>query len=165
MGYNVLDVIDKLIMIKQKVKGIYINISYMDIEEQAIKLVATALAQVQEKHIKYYEELRNKIGENTEEIDFVIYDKISFLIDEYKNRVDIFEVKPKDIKEILNLAFDFENKNGALIIDIQGRLVKKESDVETKTYRILSEILQKEQSYIKELKSILEYGMKNNNIV
>lgn len=156
MGYTIIDIIDKLIMIKMKTREIYLNISHMNREDKAFNLVAIALMKAQEKHIEYYEGLKGKIEKNVKGIDFLIYDKISFLIDEYKNRVDILEVNPKNMEEILNLALDFEKKNSALIIDIQGRLVKKEVDVQTKTYSILSEMIKKEQKYLNDLKNIIE---------
>lgn len=156
MGYTIIDIIDKLIMIKMKTREIYLNISHMNREDKAFNLVAIALTKVQEKHIEYYEGLKGKIGKYIKGIDFLIYDKISFLIDEYKNRVDILEVNPKNMEEILNLALDFEKKNSALIIDIQGRLVKKEVDVQTKTHSILSEMIKKEQKYLDDLKNIIE---------
>lgn len=156
MGYTIIDIIDKLIKIKMKTREIYLNISHMNSEDKAFNLVAIALMKVQEKHIKYYEELKMKIGKDVKEIDFLIYDKISFLIDEYKNRVDILEINPKNMEQILNLALDFEKKNSALIIDIQGRLVRKEVDVQTKTYSILSEMIKKEQKYLNDLKNVIE---------
>lgn len=156
MGYTIIDIIDKLIMIKMNTRQIYSSISYTNREDKAFNLVAIALMKVQEKHIKYYEELKSKIGKDIKEIDFLIYDKISFLIDEYKNRVDILEVTPKNMEEILRLALDFENKNSALIIDIQGRLVRKEVDMQTKTYSILSEMIRKEQKYLNDLKNIIQ---------
>lgn len=156
MGYNIIDIIDKLMMIKKKTREIYLNISEMNEEDKAFSLVAIALMKIQEKHIVYYKELKKNIGKDVEKIDFWIYDKISFLIDEYKNRVDILEVNPKNMKEILNLALDFEKKNSALIIDIQGRLVNKEVDVQSKTYSVLSEMIQKEEKYLNDLKNIIE---------
>ncbi|MCY6356026.1 hypothetical protein [Clostridium sp. ZS2-4] len=156
MGYTIIDVIDKLIMIKMKVREIYSDTSQMNTEDKAFNLVTIALMKVQEKHIKYYNGIKETIGKDIEEIDFLIYDKISFLIDEYKNRVDFLEVNPKNMEEILNLALDFEKKNSALIIDIQGRLVKKETDVQTETYNILSEMIEKEQKYLNDLKQIIE---------
>lgn len=156
MGYTIIDIIDKLIMIKNKTRQIYLNISNINREDKAFNLVAIALMKIQEKHIQYYKELKKNIGKDVEQIDFWIYDKISFLINEYKNKVDILEVNPKNMEEILNLALDFEKKNSALIIDIQGRLVSKEVDVQTKTYSVLSEMIKKEEKYLNDLKSIIE---------
>lgn len=161
MGYNILDVINKLILIKKKVKAMYENIAEDSISNYRLTVAANILVRYQDKHIQYYEKLKLKIKKDIlEDIDFVIYDKISFLIDEYKNNIHMVESIPKDIEEILDMALEFQKKNGALIIDIQGRLIKKEADVETKTYSILSEILNREKTYIDDLKNVLENKVK-----
>lgn len=164
MGYNVLDIINKLILIKEEVKKIYIKISSNSEENYAIKISANILARYQNKHIIHYKELKDKIkNDKLDEIDFVIYDKISFLIDEYKNKINLIESNPKNIKNILYLALRFQDENDALIIDIQGRLVKKEEDSKTKTYDILTQILNDEQKHTDELKLILKNYLKKDN--
>ncbi|MCY6485858.1 hypothetical protein OW763_16210 [Clostridium aestuarii] len=159
IGYSIVDIIDKVISIKRKVQGIYKGILQEDNVDQSIKVIANALEKEQERHIKYYDQLKYKI-ENTdnadiEEIDFVIYNKISYLVNEYKNKVYILNVKPKSIGEIWKIALDFEKENNALIINIQGRLVKKAVDVDSKTYKILSQMLEYEKKYIEFLKRYL----------
>ncbi|WMJ80044.1 hypothetical protein RBU49_14540 [Clostridium sp. MB40-C1] len=157
MAYNVIDIIDKLTFLKRKVKNIYIETYSANPNDYRCKIVCNTLVKYQDKHIKHYNEIKkNLIHKELEEIDFVIYDKISFLIDKYKNSIYLIDKDHKSIKDILKLALKYENENKGLIIDIQGRLVKKEQDTRTVTYSVLSDILKKEQMYIYDLTKILQ---------
>ncbi|MCY6960647.1 hypothetical protein [Clostridium brassicae] len=157
MAYNVIDIIDKLNFLKRKVKDIYIDIYSSNPDDYRCKIVCKTLVKHQDKHINYYNKIkRNLTNKQLDEIDFAIYDKISFLIDKYKNSIYLIDEDHKSIKDILKLALKYENENKGLIIDIQGRLVKKEKDTKTVTYNVLSEILKKEQMYIYDLTKILQ---------
>jgi len=51
--------------------------------------MSTVLIKQMDKTIEYYEKLKKVIsGMEFEEIDFVIYDKMSFLIDEFNRKVE-----------------------------------------------------------------------------
>lgn len=157
MGYTVLDIINKIITIKLKVKSIYSNIESEKNIDISFKCVVSALLQEQQKHIDYYKKLEKQLkGQELEDIDFVIYDKISSLIIEYNNKVNLLNISPKYITELLSLALDFQNQNSALMIDIQGRLVRKSNDVDSKNYNILTNVLEHEKKYMKILNNLLK---------
>ena len=140
MGYNILDIIDKAINIENRRKIIIKNVVAKNKVIPAIVLISKVLCHQIDEIIKYYEELKEEIS-NTEfeEIDILTYDKISFLINEFNNKTYIQDIdNGKDyLKFSLNLAKD----KYSLFIDIQGRLIKNMNDTSTKTYDILSKII------------------------
>ena len=89
-----------------------------------------------------------------EEIDFSIYDKMSSLINNYNKRIDVAEVT--NVREYLKFSLDLEKSIYSLQMDIQGRFVKNESDIHTKTYQILADIIDNKAQHIAMLEKILE---------
>ena len=53
------------------------------------------------------------------------------------------------------MALDFEKQNLALILRIQGLLVKQLEDIETVTYNALKLLVEEEQKHIKALEAFL----------
>lgn len=102
------------------------------------------------KSIQYYKNLKEEIKNlPLEEIDFVIYDKISFLIDTF-NRKEIV-TESMSAKDILECCLNFQKDTLALYIDIQGRLIKNENDVKAKTYKIIEDMIREKEKYVKDL--------------
>ena len=141
MGYNVADIINKAIKIAIKKRTIYENIGQEKCDIPSIKIISTVLIKQINKTIEYYESLVKEIDNmEFEEIDFSIYDKMSSLINNYNKRIDVAEIT--NVREYLKFSLDLEKSIYSLQMDIQGRFVKNESDIHTKTYQIDGDGLQ-----------------------
>ncbi len=79
-----------------------------------------------------------------EDIDFFIYDKISARIQQFKFNMNI--TKMDNVKELINFSIDFEKENLALLIDIQGQLVRKETDTNMLSYNVMGKIINEEKN-------------------
>lgn len=155
MGYNVTDVINKAIKIAIRKKDIYESVGKNKCDIPSIKIMSKVLTKEIDRTIKYYEELKNEVSEEKiEEIDFYIYDKMSFLIDEFSKKVHATEIN--NIKEYLKFSLDSEKDGQSLLIDVQGRFVKNTSDLHTKTYEILSNMINSSTENIAVLEKILK---------
>lgn len=140
MGYNVIDLINKGINIAIRRKTIFENIGQEKCDIPSMKIISKVLVKEIEKTIQYYETLKKEIGnEEFEEIDFVIYDKMSFLIDEFSKKICVPEIN--NVREYLKFSLDLSKDIHSLLIDVRGRFVKNTSDIHTKTYKILSDII------------------------
>lgn len=140
MGYNVMDIIDKSIKIEEKRKIIIKDVVAEDKALPAVKLISKVLYNQINERIKYYKELKEEIkNKELEEIDFRTYDRISFLMNEFNNRVYIEEIT--NVKDYLKFSLDLAKDKYSLFIDIQGRLFNNTNDTTTKTYEILSKII------------------------
>jgi len=112
------------------------------------------LVKESDKTIEYYKKLLNEINDmEFEEIDFSIYDKMSSLISDFNNRINIAEVK--NVREFLIFSLEMEKAVYSLLMDVQGRYVKNASDIHTNTYRFLSEIISNKAGHIKMLERTL----------
>jgi hypothetical protein len=107
-----------------------------------------------DKTIQYYETLKKEIEDkNYEEIDFGIYDKMSFLINEFNENISVPEIN--NVKSFLEFSLVLQKDTYALFVDIQGRFVKNTSDTHTKTYAILSDIINNKAKFIKMLERFI----------
>jgi hypothetical protein len=155
LGYNILDLIDKAINIGKKRKIIFENIGEKYFEISSISVMSRVLSKEVDKTIKYYESLKAEIGDvELDEIDFVVYDKMSFLLDEFSKTILAPEIT--NVKEYLKFSLELEKNLYSLIVDVQGRFVKCESDVNTKTYKVLADIINHKQTHIKSFEKILK---------
>ncbi|ADK14772.1 MULTISPECIES: hypothetical protein [Clostridium] len=154
MGYNIIDIINKSINIAVRRKAEYEDIGKR-CNKQSIKIMSVVLVKQLDKSIQYYEKLKKVIsGMEFEEIDFVIYDKMSFLIDEFNRKV--YKPEINNVRDYLKSFLDLEKDVYSLLVDVQGRFVKNTSDVSTKTYTILSHIINNEASHISTLEKMLK---------
>lgn len=154
MGYNVIDLIDKAINIAGRRKSIFENIGEQKSDITSIKIMSKVLAKEVDKTIQYYETLKKEIGDSElEEIDFGIYDKISFLINEFNKKIYLSEIN--NVREYLRFSIDLQKDTYSLLVDIQGRFVKNTSDMHTKTYKILSDIISNISRHITTLENTL----------
>jgi len=93
MGYNVIDLIDKAIDIEVRRKIIFENIGQKKSDIPSIKIISKVMIKNVDKTIQYYETLKKEIGnDDLDEIDFVIYDKISFLINEFNKKKYVIKI-------------------------------------------------------------------------
>lgn len=140
MGYNVLEIIDKAIDIQNRRKIILKSVMGEDKAIPAVILISKVLCNQIDDIIKYYYELKDEIRDiEYEEIDIITYDKISFLINEFNNK--IYNPQIDNGKEYLNFSLNLAKDTYSLFIDIQGRLVHNKNDTSTKTYDILSKLI------------------------
>lgn len=152
MGYSIIDIIDKSIAITYKRKELYTEISVQSDLPPSVKILSKVLADNVDKTLLYYGRLKNELkDEEAEKIDFAIYDKISFLISQFNLRV--YSTVATTPKEFLSFSLIFEKEILALFLDIQGRLVTIESDINSKTYIILSDMIKTKTKLIGYLES------------
>ncbi|AKA69228.1 hypothetical protein [Clostridium scatologenes] len=153
MGYNVIDLIDKAINIAIKEKTLYENIGKEKCNIPSIKIMSKILMQEVDKNIQYNECLKKEVGDlNPDEIDFGIYDKMSFLINEFNKKV--YVAKIINTREYLKFSLGFQKDVYSLLIDLQGRFVKSAHDTDTKTYEILSNMINNKANHIAILEKI-----------
>jgi len=154
MGYNIIDLIDKAITITIKRKAIYKNIGDEKSSNPRIKIMSKVFIKEIDETILYYKKLKEEIADKSpEEINFGIYDKMSFLINEFNKKTYI--TNTTNIKGYLKFSLDLEKDVFSLLIDLQGRFVKTEDDTRTKTYKILSCIIKNKTRQIEMLETVL----------
>lgn len=154
MGYNAIDLIDRFIDIEERKRNI-LEETYEKEAFGALKLMEKVLCSQSKKRINNYIELKEKLkGKELEDIDVLTYDKMSFLINEFNNR--IYNYNTESIKEYLKSWLSVEKDNYSLFIDIQGRLVNNTSNKSIETYKILSEIIEMENKEVTSLEKILK---------
>lgn len=154
MGYNAIDLIDRFIDIEERKRNI-LEETYEKEAFGALKLMEKVLGSQSKKRINNYIELKEKLkGKELEDIDVLTYDKMSFLINEFNNR--IYNYNTESIKEYLKSWLSVEKDNYSLFIDIQGRLVNNTSNKSIETYKILSEIIEMENKEVASLEKILK---------
>ena len=154
MGYNIIDIIDKGIVIANKRKSILEKVVKENTDMSSLDVVSKALIKGIDKNIQYYETLKKEAGDTEfEEIDFVTYDKISFLISEFTKKICVPEIK--NVRDYLRFSLELERDVYSLLVDIQGRFVKSTSDIHTKTYKILSDIIDNKRKRIEILQKTL----------
>ncbi|MBU3113842.1 hypothetical protein [Clostridium lacusfryxellense] len=157
MGYNVIDLIDKAINIAIRKKDIYEGIGHRKCDIPSIEIMSKVLAKEVDKSIKYYEKLKNEVSEEKDEeieIEFFIYDKMSFLINEFNKKSFVKEIN--NIIEYLKFSLDLEKDGKSLLIDLQGRFMKNADDINTRTYKILTDMINNKDKLIKTLEKIIK---------
>lgn len=58
-----------------------------------------------------------------------------------------------DIKELINFARDSSKENLALLVDIQGQLIRKEIDTNMLAYNIIGKIIKEQEKHLELPKS------------
>lgn len=147
MGYNIKDILDKAILISSKRKAEYKAITDKKADEPSIKVMSLVLTRQEDKTIKYYEKLKGSLNDrDLEEIDFGVYDKMSFLINEFNNRT--YESNINNVQDYLKFLIHMQKDVYSLLVDIQGRYVRDIKDTDTNTYKILSKIIKNKEEEI-----------------
>lgn len=150
MSYTVLDLIDKVIYMIGKKKDTCRSILDETEKDTSVYILMSVLMKSLDTSAKYYINLRKEVRmEDLDKIDFVIYDKMSFLMNEFNNKTIFAE--SVSVKNIINSWVSFQKDALALYIDIQGRLVKNQDDVKTNTYKIIANMINEKKKYIKSL--------------
>lgn len=152
MSYNVVDILDKAINLAEKRKEI---ITKRHNENASIEVMAKVMVKEIDKVIMYYDKLKCETkNSELEEIDFFIYDKISFLMSSFSNKIVNSTIGSP--RQFLERSLNIEKDLYAMFIDIRGRFVNNSSDVQSKTYEILTDIIENKANIIK----MLEKGLK-----
>jgi len=154
MAYNIIDILDKTITINQKSKKVYLNIDYNGQDKSKFQLVRSVLMKGIEREIKYYEDIKKHLeSKNLDEIDFSVYDKISFLINQFNDKIYCQNID--NITNLVNWTACLHKDIFALFISIQGELIRTSKDIETFAYETLSSVIDKKELTIKELERLL----------
>jgi len=151
LGYTIIDIIDKSISIAYKRQKLYIEISKQPYQLPVVKILSKVLADNVSKTLIYYKKLKEEFNDNVEEIDFMTYDKISYLISEFNLRIYTTEIKTP--KEFICFSINFEKEILALFLDIQGRMINNSNDTTSITYIILTDIIKIKVKLINNLES------------
>jgi len=152
-GYTILDILDKLIVIEEKGYRMYYSISSRKDIDEKIKLVAKILADQESKHLQLYKKIKG-ITEEGElpSIDFDIYDQTSQLLSNFLHPT-LLDVA--DIQQLLQFALDYEKQNLALVMSIQGLLVRGLNGSSSVTYNVLGEIIEEEKKHIRDIEGFI----------
>jgi predicted RNA-binding protein YlqC (UPF0109 family) len=156
MAYSVSDIIEKLILIEKDSMGVYYEISEKFKESiPAVSIIARALGREEEKHIRYYETIKENVAAyQHEEIDFYLYDKAAKLLYEYKERIHTPEISK--VQDLIKYALSFEKNNMGLLIDIQGRLMDNIQYIGKMSYEIISKMIEEEREHVRELEKLIQ---------
>ena len=154
MGYTIIDILDKAILIQNRQIDIFTDIINENNNINIVKVLSKILINKSRKTINYYENLKNSaVSLNIEEIDIMTYDKISFLINEFNTRIYVTSIS--NAKEYLKFTCNLLKDVYSLFIDIQGRLINNSYPKSGITYNILSEIILDLNQQIKDVENTL----------
>lgn len=155
MAYNIIDLLNKAISISIRKKEIYENIKQKKCDVPSMEIIPKILIKKINNTIEYYEALKKEIrDESFEEIDIRIYDRISFLINEFNKK--LYEPQINNPRDFLEFSLVLEKNTYSLFIDIQGRFTENTSDVHTKTYKILSEMINNKVDFVTTIEKVLK---------
>ncbi|AAO36604.1 hypothetical protein K144313037_19270 [Clostridium tetani] len=156
MAYTALDLLDKIIYVEEKKRDICGAGLDKAKNDMRIYILIKVMIRNLDRSIEFHKELKEQmLKSKMEEIDFIVYDKISFLIDEFSTKLlapDIF-----NIKGLIKFCLEFQNDILALCIYIQGRIVQREEDMNTSTYKALNAMIVEKK---KEIKNLEEFDKK-----
>lgn len=154
MAYTIVDILDKFILIEQKGQEIFQQIEANDEFNEKVRLMAKIFSKEEKFHSQLYERFKQEISQQINiEIDFMLYDQASKLIYNFlnDNRVQALNAP----KELLSFCLDFEKENLSLVLSIQGILVKKQADMDTEAYKLLTKIIEQEKKHIKNIEMFI----------
>ncbi|QBD87863.1 hypothetical protein EW636_10110 [Clostridium tetani] len=156
MAYTALDLLDKIIYVEEKKRDICGAGLDKAKNDMRIYILIKVMMKNLDRSIEFHKELKEQmLKSKMEEIDFIVYDKISFLIDEFSTKLlapDIF-----NIKGLIKFCLEFQRDILALCIYIQGRIVQREEDMNTSTYKALNAMIVEKK---KEIKNLEEFDKK-----
>ncbi len=150
MNYTIYDLIERLIDIEKNALEIYEKIEENAKEKNSknIEIITRAIRKEETKHIRYYEELKEKFNyELNDTIDFYLYDKVVKLLYEFKSQIRIPYVG--NAQDLIKYSLEFEKNSISLLIDIQGRLLGNLNDINNNVYKIISKIIEEEKKHEK----------------
>ena len=154
MSYTIIDIVDKTINIEEKRIAVINEMINENKSLPTINILGKVFQKESIKMIDYYKNIKSQlVNSEVEEIYFRTYYNISFLINEFCNK--IFVPKAKTPKEYLRYNLTTISDELALFIDIQGRLVNNAHKTSGVTYNILSGIILRMKERIENINKIL----------
>ncbi|WP_294156623.1 hypothetical protein [uncultured Clostridium sp.] len=154
MAYNVIDIIEKTVKIEEKRILMINELIDENMNLPTINLLGKVFEKESRKIIKYCKQIQSEISNiELEEIDFRTYDKISFLIYEFCNKMYMPAVKTP--KEYLHNTLRMAGDELALFIDIQGRLVNNSNNANGITYDVLSRIISNLKNHVESISKVV----------
>lgn len=95
--------------------------------------MASVLAREEIRHVRIYKDLKKELeGKDDLAIDFELYDTAHKIVSDFKRRM--IHIKIENIDDLLKYTLNFEKDNLAMVIRIQGILVRTLEDEHTKPY-------------------------------
>ncbi len=150
VGYTIVDLLDKFIAIEQAARELYTKVANGDAVPERVKVIARVFAIEENRHIESFKNLKERVKKNSDiVIDFSIYDRASKLISDFAKFTNNLSVK--NTSELIDFFLNFEEENLAMLIIIQGILVKSKEDEETTVYKVLTELIKEEKKHIEEV--------------
>lgn len=155
--YTLIDIIDGFMDIEAMARDFYKRIAECQTEKlSSFKILARVLSKEENKHFEYYNKLKEEyLKKENIEIRIDAYDKISKMIIAFKNTPR--EVNDNNIHEILHFALNFEKDSLALLLSIQGNLIKEEKDSLSNAYLGLSYIIKEEEKHVRDIEKVMGY--------
>lgn len=161
MGYNAIDIINKCIYIEENKAKKIMNSIKDDKISLRLKIIINVFVKDIERIINYYTELKSTMQElDLEEIDIRTYDKISFLLNEYNMRTDWIIAENISANNYLQAFVELAKDQHSLFVDLQGRLYNNVKNNKSKTYEVLSNMIE----YTKNHVSMLEKTMHKSQL-
>lgn len=149
--YDIRDVIKKACQLCD-IRLAYLNKARENAGDIRMRMVIGIFVRSIEKEKQYYQKLLATSSEQIEEpIGFDIYDKISFLVNQFSHRLKSSEIL--DRKAFVKYEIEQEKALYALLVDIQGRIVIDKYSTSTKAYLIMQEIINEKNKKILDLVS------------
>ncbi len=153
MSYTTVDLINKAIYTTQKKKKLYSK-QLEKVEGKTLFYVLTSVIMKNlDNSIEYYDELKREISSDVEEIDFATYDKISFTINEFNQKMLTPNIT--NTKDLMNCHLNFEKSLLTLYISIKGRLVKNKEDIKSTAYEVTSVMIIDVEKNIEKLEKFI----------
>lgn len=151
--YDVRDVLKKAIDIANRKKTMLEKASE-DAGDVRMRMLIAVFIKTVEKDIQHYESMIANITDAmAEAIEFSVYDKISFLVNQFFRTLHYPKIK--DQKSFVQYAIEQEKSIYALLVDIQGRMVTNEAIVNTIAYYALTEVIENKKKNIEHLENFM----------
>ncbi|WP_041719301.1 hypothetical protein [Alkaliphilus oremlandii] len=117
--------------------------------------MASVLTREEIRHVRIYKDLKKELeGKDDLAIDFELYDTAHKIVSDFKRRM--IHIKIENIDDLLKYTLNFEKDNLAMVIRIQGILVRTLEDEHTKPYVALSKLIEEEKGHIENIEKFID---------
>ncbi len=151
--YDIRDVLRKAIDIALRKREMFEKLKE-DAGDMRVRMQIGVFIKAMDADIHYYENVIKNISDAMAEgIDFGVYDKISFLVNQFTRTI----VPPKlgDPKTMMKYFIEQEKAAYALLVDIQGRMVTDERIASSIAYYVLLEAIEDKSKKIADLEKFI----------
>lgn len=155
MGYNIIDIIDKAVEIDERILSLIEDVEKNEETNTKIVIMSKVVEKQMITKLDEYKKIREKATEESlEDIDFFVYDKISFLINEFNKKES--ELDMTNLKSYVKSIISIKKEEDALFLDIKGRLVNSEFGYNKENYNFIVKIIEIIEKFIYNLESIVK---------